>query len=70
MTNADVIRRMTDDELYEFLSEWECGEERKDMFQPKGRQNKRKTEPQVIACPIQEEDAEYARWLYEDEPQR
>lgn len=24
-----------------------------------------KTEPQVIACPIQEEDAEYARWLYE-----
>ena len=22
-------------------------------------------EPQIIACPIQEEDAEYARWLYE-----
>lgn len=28
-----------------------------------------KTEPQVIVCPIQEEDAEYARWLYEGEPQ-
>ena len=26
MTNADVIRQMTDDELYEFLSEWECGD--------------------------------------------
>ena len=29
----------------------------------------RKTEPQIIACPIQEEDADYARWLYEGEPQ-
>lgn len=27
------------------------------------------TEPQIIACPIQEEDADYARWLYETEPQ-
>ncbi len=26
MTNADAIRKMTDDELYEFLSEWECGD--------------------------------------------
>ena len=26
MTNADVIRRMTDEQLYEFLSEWECGD--------------------------------------------
>lgn len=25
-------------------------------------------EPQIIACPIQEEDADYARWLYKDEP--
>ena len=24
-----------------------CGEERKDMFMPKGRQNKRKTEPTI-----------------------
>lgn len=31
--------------------------------------NEPKTEPQVIVCPIQEEDASYARWLYEDEPQ-
>ena len=26
MTNADCIRRMTDEQLYEFLSEWECGD--------------------------------------------
>ena len=26
MTNADRIRRMTDDELYEFLSMWEVGD--------------------------------------------
>ena len=26
MTNADVIRKMTDDELNEFLAEWECGD--------------------------------------------
>ena len=26
MTNADRIRRMTDDELYEFLSMWELGD--------------------------------------------
>lgn len=26
MTNADVIRKMTDEQLYEFLSEWECGD--------------------------------------------
>lgn len=25
MTNADIIRSMTDEELYEFLSCWECG---------------------------------------------
>lgn len=26
MTNADCIRRMSDEQLYEFLSEWECGD--------------------------------------------
>ena len=26
MTNADCIRRMTDEQLYDFLSEWECGD--------------------------------------------
>lgn len=26
MTNADCIRRMNDEQLYEFLSEWECGD--------------------------------------------
>jgi len=26
MTNADCIRRMSDDQLYDFLSEWECGD--------------------------------------------
>lgn len=26
MTNADVIRRMTDEQLFSFLSEWECGD--------------------------------------------
>ena len=26
MTNADCIRRMNDDQLYDFLSEWECGD--------------------------------------------
>ena len=26
MTNADRIRRMTDDELYQFLSMWEVGD--------------------------------------------
>lgn len=29
-----------------------------------------KTEPQIIACPIQEEDAEYAKWLYEPQTER
>jgi len=26
MTNADCIRRMNDEQLYDFLSEWECGD--------------------------------------------
>lgn len=26
MTNADCIRHMSDEQLYEFLSEWECGD--------------------------------------------
>ena len=26
MTNADVIRKMTDEQLFEFLSEWEAGD--------------------------------------------
>ena len=26
MTNADCIRRMNDEQLYNFLSEWECGD--------------------------------------------
>lgn len=26
MTNADCIRRMSDEQLYEFLSEWELGD--------------------------------------------
>ena len=26
MTNADCIRRMSDDQLYDFLSDWECGD--------------------------------------------
>ena len=26
MTNADCIRRMSDEQLYDFLSEWECGD--------------------------------------------
>ena len=26
MTNADCIRRMDDEQLYDFLSEWECGD--------------------------------------------
>lgn len=26
MTNADVIRKMTDEQLFEFLSEWEVGD--------------------------------------------
>ena len=26
MTNADCIRRMSDEQLSEFLSEWECGD--------------------------------------------
>lgn len=26
MTNADCIRRMSDEQLFEFLSEWECGD--------------------------------------------
>ena len=26
MTNADCIRNMSDEQLYEFLSEWECGD--------------------------------------------
>ena len=26
MTNADCIRSMSDEQLYEFLSEWECGD--------------------------------------------
>lgn len=26
MTNADCIRQMSDEQLYEFLSEWECGD--------------------------------------------
>lgn len=26
MTNADCIRRMNDKQLYDFLSEWECGD--------------------------------------------
>lgn len=26
MTNADIIRKMTDEQLFEFLSEWECGD--------------------------------------------
>lgn len=36
-----------------------CGEERKDMFMPKGRQNKRKTEPQTEEWTKEKHDAFY-----------
>ena len=54
-----------------------CGEERKDMFQPKGRQNKRKDEPQTEpphackTCPYHErcsaEDWRTCHWDYVSE---
>ena len=37
-----------------------CGEERKDMFMPKGRQNKRKTEPTISK--MEQDDEPQTEW--------
>lgn len=69
MTNEEAIKalkRIRDEAINNFVGDWQDYEAFGIALKALAD---RKTEPQIIACPIQEEDAEYARWLYEGEPQ-